>query len=355
MWDVEYKIALWALLLVILPAAVFLLAMRGRRKRMNRIGDAALIDKLMPSRSSAKPVVRIILFSLAFGLLLVALVNPMIGTKKGKIQTSGIDVVIALDISNSMLAEDLKPSRLSAAKNALRALLNRMGENRIGIVVFAGTAYTQLPLTSDYGAAEVFIDDISTNDIARQGTAIGTAIERASKVFSRLEGRGKAIIIISDGENHEDDAEAAARRAAEEGIIVNTIGLGSAKGSPIPIYKNGINVGFKTDRQGNTVMTELNETMLQQIAAAGNGIYVHGTEGDVGINTILSELGRLKKQELSEVQFTSFESLYPWFALAGLFFLFFESLIGDRKYSWIGRRRPANTSLKPATDEHQPE
>lgn len=354
MWELQYKIALWALVLGILPAGIFLLMWRSRNRQVKRIGDAALLDKLMPSRSSAKPVVRIVLFSIAFILLLVALINPMIGTKKGKVATTGIDVVIALDISNSMLAEDLKPSRLSAAKNALRALMNRMGENRIGIVVFAGTAYTQLPLTSDYNAAEVFIDDISTNDIARQGTAIGAAIERSSGVFSKLEGRGKAIIIISDGENHEDDAEASARKAAEDGIIVNTIGLGSPKGAPIPIYKNGINVGFKTDRQGNTVMTRLNEQMLQQIAAAGNGIYVHGTDGDVGINTILSELGRLKKQELSEVQFTSFESLYPWFALAALLFLFFESLIGDRKYGWIGRSyKPA--PVKPVSHEKQTE
>lgn len=354
MWELQYKIALWALLLGILPAGIYLLYWRRRNRQVKRIGDAALLDKLMPSRSQAKPMVRVVLFSIAFILLLIALINPMIGTKKGKVATTGIDVVIALDISNSMLAEDLKPSRLSAAKNALRALMNRMGENRIGIVVFAGTAFTQLPLTSDYSAAEVFIDDISTNDISRQGTAIGAAIERSCKVFSKLEGRGKAIIVISDGENHEDDAEAAARTAAEDGIIVNTIGLGSPKGAPIPIYKNGINVGFKTDRQGNTVMTYLNEQMLKQIAAAGNGIYVHGTDGDVGINTILSELGRLKKEELSEVQFTSFESLYPWFALAGLLLLFFESLIGDRKYGWIGR------SYKPAPEktvshEKQPE
>lgn len=336
-WKIEHTILLWAFTLLVVPAGIFLYSASRRRRALKRLGDAELVEKLMPSRSRIKPLIRFTLFLLAFTLLMAATVNPMIGTKQATAKSEGIDVVIALDISNSMRAEDLSPNRLDRAKAAIASLLNRMGDNRLGIVVFAGSAFTQLPLTSDYGAAEVFLTDINCGDIARQGTAIGTAIEEASKVFSKLEGRSKAIIVISDGENFEDDAEEAARKAAEAGIVINCIGLGSTSGAAIPEYDKGRAIGYKKDRSGNTVMTHLNEETLKKVAAAGKGVYVHGNNSDVGLDAVMNELGKMKKKELEEVQYTEYESLYPYLAFAALVLLLIESLIGDRKYAWLGR------------------
>jgi len=336
-WKIENLVLLWLLAVVLVPAGLFLLYRYRRRRALQQLGDPELVEQLLPSRSRVKPVIRFVLYILAFTVLLFTMANPMIGTKQAVAKSQGIDVMIALDISNSMRAEDLQPNRLERAKTAISSLLNRMGDNRIGIVVFAGTAFTQLPLTSDYGAAEVFLSDINTGDISRQGTAIGAAIRQAGAAFAKLEGRGKAIIVISDGENHEGDAEAAALKAAENGIIVNTIGLGSPEGAPIPEYEDGAQVGLKKDRDGNTVMTKLNENMLQRIAAAGKGVYVRGNNNDVGLEAVMSELDKLQKAELNEVRYTEYESLYPLFALFALALLFIETLIGDRKYAWLGR------------------
>ncbi|TND08125.1 MAG: uncharacterized protein FD123_2519 [Bacteroidetes bacterium] len=334
---IEHMILLWSLLLIPVLLVLFWIIQAGRRRKLGRLADPALVAQLMPNRSTVKPVIRFIFFLGGLLFLLLAVMNPMIGTKEKQMKTEGIDVIIALDISNSMRAEDLKPNRLESAKAAVDGLLNRMGDNRLGLVVFAGTAFTQMPLTSDYNAAQIFLDDISTGDIPAQGTAIGTAIELATRSFAETEGRGKAIIVISDGENHEDDAEAAARKAAEKGILVSTIGLGSTTGSPIPEYRNGTAIGYKKDRQGNTVMTKLNETMMKQIALAGKGIYVHGSGSDVGLDAVMSELGKLQKKEMDEVKYSEYDSLYPLFAFIALCFFVIESLVSNRSYQWTAR------------------
>lgn len=334
-WKIEHMILVWSLLAVPVIFVLFLFIQRSRRKKLQRLADKELVARLMPNRSVAKPVIRFVLFLTGLCFLLLAVMNPMIGTKEKIVKTQGIDVIIALDVSNSMRAEDLAPNRLESAKAAVQSLVRRMGDNRLGLVIFAGQAFVKMPLTSDYTAAEVFLSDVGTSDVRVQGTAIGSAITLAMNSFPETQDRGKAIIVISDGENHEDEAAQAAEKAAGKGIIVSTIGLGSTTGSAIPEYRNGTAIGYKKDRQGNTIMTRLNEDLMKQVAAAGKGVYVHGQNNNVGLDAVMNELDKLQKKEMNEVKYAEYDSLYPLFAFIALCLFVIESLISDRSFGWF--------------------
>ncbi len=248
-------------------------------------------------------------------------------------------MVVALDISTSMLAQDIKPDRLTRAKQALFKLIDRLQGDRIGIIIFAGKAYTQLPITTDYAAAKMFVSTISTKDIPSQGTAISEAIELGTSSFEESD-HSKAIIIITDGENHEGNAVEAATAASELGIRVYTIGMGLTDGSPIPITNSyGQQTGFKKDREGNTVITRLNEVMLQQIAAAGNGDYVRANNTQAGLSKIFEKINALEKSEIETRMFTDYEDQYQYFLGFGLLLIFLEFLIFDRKTRWAARIR----------------
>ena len=256
-----------------------------RTRRVRKFGDEELVKALMPSWSGAKGWVRMILFSLAFAFFVLGLARPQIGAKLSEHTTRGAEIVICLDVSNSMLAEDYSPNRLDRAKLAISRLTDKLKDDRIGLIIFAGSSFVQLPVTTDYVSAKMFLGSIDTGSVPIQGTAIGDAIFTAIRSFSAQSEKSRVIIVISDGENHEDDAVAAAKEAAENGIRVYTVGVGSSEGQPIP-YESGL----MKDKDGEIVVTKLDEDMLRQIAKAGNGAYVHAGNEEFGLNPIIDEI-----------------------------------------------------------------
>jgi Ca-activated chloride channel family protein len=318
---------------------IFVSALYLRRLALRKVGDPGIIRRLIPDVSKEKLILKFILLMAAFVFIVIGLANPQTGSKLEKVQRKGIDLVVALDVSNSMLAQDIKPDRLTRAKQALFKLIDKLQGDRIGIVIFAGKAYTQLPITTDYSAAKMFVSNISTTDVPSQGTAIGEAILLGMESFDKKD-QGKAIIIITDGENHEDGALEAASAASEEGIRVFTIGMGLPDGSPIPLYNSyGQQSGYKKDNQGNTVVTRLNEQMLQQIASAGQGDYVRANNTQAGLSKIFEKINALEKQEIETRMFTDYEDQFQYFLGLGLLLLFLEFLIFERKTRWASRIR----------------
>ena len=320
-------------LLLLIPVFVVLyLAWNGWRKRaLKRFGELKVIRGLMPRQSSVKPLFKFIILLTAFIFLVVGVTDPQVGSKLEKVKREGIDLYLVLDVSNSMLAEDIKPNRLERAKMAISNLIDRLQGDRIGIVVFAGHAYKQLPLTTDYSAAKLFLSAVDTKIVPTQGTAIGEAINMATESFDDTQ-HNKAIVVITDGENHEDDAVGAAKSAVEKGIKVFTIGMGLPDGSPIPLYdRNGNKLGFKKDRQGKTVVTKLNEDMLRQIAAAGDGSYVRASNVTSGLSKILDDINKIQKKEIETRQFTDYEDRFQLFLAMALILMLVELLIANRK------------------------
>jgi Ca-activated chloride channel family protein len=321
----------YAFLLIPFFLVVFIIVNHWKKRTMKHYGDFDLVQKLMPDVSKAKHVWKFILFTIAFAFLILGLVNPQIGTKLEESKRKGADIVICLDVSNSMKAEDIQPNRLERSKQAISKLLDKLEGDRIGIVVFGGEAYVQLPITSDYAAAKLFLESINTDMIPTQGTAIGKAVNLAVESFGKDEGKNKAIIVITDGENHEDDAVSAAESAKEKGITVHTIGMGSENGAPIPVYKNNVKDGYRKDKEGNTVVTKLNEPMLEEIAASGDGIYVRASNSDAGLNNVLKALEKLEKKQFESKMFSDYEDRFQPFIIAALLFLIIETFLTERK------------------------
>lgn len=333
----EHEKYLYALLLIPFFSLLFILYIIWKKRTVRKFGEWDVIAQLMPLLSGKRLVLKFILLMLAYGFLIVALANPQIGSRLEKIQRKGADLVIALDVSNSMLSQDIRPDRLTRAVQGISKLIDRLEGDRIGIVVFAGKAYVQLPITTDYSAAKMFLSTISTQMVPSQGTAIGDAIELSVQSFKQDE-RSKAIIIITDGENHEGDVMEAAQLATEKGVKIFTIGMGSPEGSPIPLFdKFGRQTGYKTDKQGQTIVSRLDETTLQQLASAGNGIYVRASTGQDGLTRILDEINTLEKQEIETKMFSEYESRYQYFLAISLLLLILEFIIPERKSKWADK------------------
>ncbi|HQO49031.1 MAG TPA: VWA domain-containing protein [Bacteroidales bacterium] len=327
--------ALYLLAVIPLLFALFMLARFQRRKAMKSFADHAVYKMILPMESLTRPWLKIILLLSSLALLVIAIANPQTGSKMEEVKREGIDIFIALDVSNSMLAEDILPNRLERSRQAINRLIDKLTGDRVGIIVFAGKAYMQLPLTTDYNAARMFVSTINTNLVPSQGTAIGEAIAMAVNSFETQTERNKAIIIISDGEDHEENALTAAEEAKNKGITVYTIGMGLADGAPIPVYNEyGKKTGFRKDRNQNTVVTKLNEGLLQQVAAAGNGAYVRANNTRSGLETIFSEINKIAKSEIEARVFTDYENKFQVFLALALLLLIAESLIAYRKTKW---------------------
>lgn len=318
----------YLLLLLLIP--FFFLGMGlwlwGRRRRLRRFGDEALVNELMPSWSRGKLWVRTVLLSLAFFFFVIGLSRPQIGAKLKDHKIKGAEIMIVLDVSNSMLAQDYSPDRLERAKLAISRITDKLKDDRIGLIVFAGTSFVQLPITSDYVSAKMFLNSISTESIPIQGTAIGDAISTAVQGFSAQSEHSRAIIVITDGENHEDDAVAAAKQAAEAGIKVYTIGVGSADGQPIPM-----NGELLKDKDGNIVVTRLDEETLRKVASAGGGAYVHAGNDEFGLTPIISDIRKMEDEEYNSVVFEEYNEQFMYFLGIALVFFVLEMLVGDRR------------------------
>ncbi|TDO00067.1 vWA domain-containing protein [Sunxiuqinia elliptica] len=328
---IEYLYALGVIPVFII---LFWITRRRRRKALERFGQTEVISQLMPNVSKSRPVVKFIIWLFALASLIIATARPQFGSKLKTVKREGVELVIALDVSNSMMAEDIQPNRLERAKRAISRLVDNLNDDKIGLIVFAGDAYTQLPITTDYPSAKLFLNAVNTDIVPRQGTAIGAAIELASVSFSPQFEGNKAIVIITDGENHEDDAIGAATSAAQNGIIVHTIGMGLPQGGPIPVVRNGQR-DYRKDKEGNVVVTKLNEEMLQQIAAAGNGIYVRANNAQVGLNTLFNEIDKMEKSEMESLVYSDYEDQFQWFIAFAIFLILLDFLILERKNKYL--------------------
>lgn len=324
-------------LLLLVPAFIVLFALLLRWKRMawKKYGDFQVISRLIPDYSRNRIILKFLFLLIALIFLVIGLADPQVGSKLVKAERKGIDIMLALDVSNSMLAEDIKPSRIERSKQAISRLIDELRSDRIGIILFAGKAYTQLPITTDYAAAKLFLSTVSTEAVPVQGTAIGEAIDLALKSFDESNQHSKAIIIITDGENHEGDVLTAVRQAADKGVHIYTIGMGSPEGGPIPVFQGNNRTGYKKDRQGSTVITKLNETMLQQIASAGQGIFIRASNTSAGLSKIFDEINKLNKSEIESMMFSDYEDRFQYFLAVSLLFLILDLLVVERKSKWI--------------------
>lgn len=295
-----------------------------RNGAISRFATSTTAAYSFPGISTGRLVLRFLLLRHGLGLIIVALADPQYGSRPQEVKSSGVDVVIAVDVSNSMLAEDLKPDRMESARRALSRLIDQLHGDRLGLIVFAGEAFVQLPITTDRSAARLFLAGVNTNAVPTQGTAIGEAIELARESFDAERPGGKAIIVITDGENHEDDAEGAAREAAKAGIVVHTIGMGTPQGAPLPVRRNGQLTGFRKDASGTTIVSRLNEEMLIRIAAAGNGTYVRATERSTGVEELVDDLRAMEGSETGTWQYTSYDAQFQYPLGLGLLLILFS-------------------------------
>ena len=318
---------LWLLLLVPLIPVVYGILRALRRRRIRRFGDEALVRSLMPSWSGAKGWIRIILWDLALLCFVIGIARPQMGAKLKEHEAKGAEIMICLDVSNSMLSQDYSPSRLDRAKLAISRVVDKLQGDRIGLIIFAGTSFVQLPITTDYVSAKMFLGNIDTGSVPVQGTAIGDAILTAAKSFSAQSEKSRAIIVITDGENHEDDAVDAARQAAELGIKIYTVGVGSLRGQPIPI-----NGELLKDKDGNIVVSRLDEATLKQIADEGHGAYVHAGNEEFGLNPIIDDIKKMEAEKYNSIVFEEYDELFMYFFAAALALLVLEMLIGERRH-----------------------
>ena len=319
-------------LLVMIPVLAFLQLyfQVQRKKKLQKFGNTDLLNHLMPDVSFIRPAVKFYLLLLAIAVIIVTLASPQFGTKLETVKRKGIELIIALDVSNSMNATDVEPSRLDRAKLAIERLTGKLINDRIGLIVFAGEAYVQLPITTDYASARLFLSSINTNMVPTQGTAIGSAIRLAANSFSQQEDINRAIVVITDGENHENDAIEAAKAAREEGIQVYTVGMGSPDGAPIPISPDNRSK-FMKDRDGNVIITKMNTNLLNQIAQAGNGEYIPANNIRRGINDLIDKLGELEKGEIESKSYSDYDDKFQYIAGLALLILIIEFIILERK------------------------
>lgn len=319
----------YLMLLLLIPVffVIQALVLKFRAKRLRRFGDQALVEKLMPSYSKAKVWLRLSLFTIAFLFFVLGISRPQMGAILKEHKTRGAEVMVVLDVSNSMLAQDYSPNRLERAKLAISRMVDKLRDDRIGLIVFAGNSFVQLPITTDYVSAKMFLSSISTESVPIQGTAMGDAISTALRSFSAQSDKSRAIIVITDGENHEDDPVAAARQAAELGVRVFTIGVGSPQGTMIPMGDGQ----YLEDRDGNPVVTRLDDKVLQDVAEAGKGLYVHAGNREFGLDPIIEEISRMDDEEYNSIVFEEYDELYMYFLAVAFFFLVLEMLVGDRR------------------------
>jgi Ca-activated chloride channel family protein len=324
-------------LLLIIPILLGLFAyvQLWKKKKQAEFGDLQLIKKLSPERSIFKPILKFGVLLLAIFFLIVGLVNPKIGTKVEKVKREGIDIVFAVDVSKSMLAEDVSPNRLEKGKQLVSQIINNLGDDRIGIIAYSGSAFPVLPITTDYSVAKMFLQSMNTSTISSQGTSIDEAIQLSGQFFDKKAQTQKLLIIISDGEDHSDNAKDAAEEAKELGIKIITIGVGSENGGRIPLKINGIVEGFQLDKNGEIVVTKRNPEVLTEIAKVTNGNYIDGNNTKAVVDFITERLKNIEKNEFEGMEMANFQSQFQWFLGIGFFLLLLDLGMTERKTKWV--------------------
>jgi Ca-activated chloride channel family protein len=341
MLQYAHIIFVYALAAIPVLILVYWLGMRSRNKAIKRFSEVILFKQLSAESSVSKKNLKFILELLAMLLIIGAMIDPEIGSHEETVERRGSDIIIALDVSNSMNAQDILPSRLEHSKQAIEKLIGELQGDRVGIVVFAGQPFVQLPITTDYAAAKMLLQPINTAMIPVQGTAIGSALDMCTKMFvdqgANAVGRNKAIILITDGENFEDDALRASKDAAGQGVIIHTIAMGSAEGAPIPTYINGVQSGYLKDKEGTTVVTKLNIDLLKQIADATGGTCVRATSSDAGLENILGQIRKMGKKLISSKVYRDYDEQFEFFIIPALLLLLLDLFITERKTKWYQR------------------
>lgn len=335
MFRFEHTEYLWLLVLIPVLIGIYLIVVIVKKRNLKSFGEPSLVKQLVLDLSTFRYNLKFLLMTFATILLIIALAGPQFGSKLIDVKQKGMEIMIALDVSNSMMAEDIKPSRLERAKQELSRLMDRLEHDKVGLIVFAGEAYTQIPITNDILSAKMFLSGINTGMVTRQGTAIGSAIELATKSFTQDLEAGRAIIVISDGENHEGDVMEACRSAVEKHINIFTIGMGQPQGVRIPINTGSYNRDYLRDRDGNFVITELNEQMLLQIATMGNGKYYRASAPGMGLNDIINQLKKLDQVEMTSQVYSEYEEQFPYFIWAAFFLLILDLFIQEKRNKWL--------------------
>ncbi|WP_289037468.1 VWA domain-containing protein [uncultured Zobellia sp.] len=336
MIQLDEKIYFYLLAIIPVIIVLFVLLQLWKKRTQKKFAETQLLKRLSPDKSNFKSGLKLLFFLLGLAFLTLGLVNPKIGTKLETVKREGVDVVFAVDVSKSMLAEDIAPNRLEKAKRLVSEIINQLASDRIGIIAYAGQAFPQLPITTDYGAAKMFLQSMNTDMLTSQGTAINEAINLATTYYNDEEQTNRVLFILSDGEDHsEGDAKDAVEKAVEEGIRIFTIGVGKTKGAPIPIKRNGVVESLKKDSQGEVVITKLNEDVLIDIAEEGNGEYINGANTEEAVEYIKDQLLQMDKKEFEAKQFAEFKDQFQWFLGIGLLFLLLDIFVLDKRTKWF--------------------
>ena len=335
MYELEEQKYLYLLLLLPLMALLFLYVQYWKRKKQREFGDLVLVAQLSPAKSPFKSILKFVVLILALASLIMALVNPKMGTKMETIKREGIDIVFAVDVSKSMLAEDVAPSRLEKSKQLVSQIINQLGNDRIGIVAYAGSAFPVLPITTDYGVAKMFLQSMNTNMVSSQGTSLDEAINLSGTFFDKSNKTSKLVILISDGEDHSEGAEDAAAEATKMGMKIITIGVGTPKGGPIPLKQNGVVQSFKRDQNNEVVITKLNAESLESIAKATKGMYINGNQTKEVLEKIKKALDTIQKTEFEATQMANFQSQFQWFVGLAILLLILDLFLLERTTAWI--------------------
>ena len=325
---------------------VFLIFRRWQKKSIRKYFDINTIKFLSPEISNSKPLLKFIIISFALLMLVISLVNPKIGTELKTVKREGVDIVFAIDVSKSMLAEDIAPNRIIKSKRIVSELLNNLGSDRVGIIAYASTAIPVLPITTDFSSARMFLESLNTDMLSSQGTSIAEAINLSKNYFNDENQTNRVLCVISDGEDHENQNNNLSDIAKESGITIISIGVGSTNGAPIPIKENNIVKSYKKDEKGEVVITKLNENMLNDMATQTGGIYFKGDNTSLVVNSIVDELKEMDKQEFESKQFVSFKDQFQWFLFVGLFLIILDVLVFERKTYWIDKLNLFNENEK---------
>ena len=347
MYELEEKGYLYLLFIIPILVVLFLYVQFWKRKKQKEFGDLDLIQKLSPEKSTFKPILKMVLFLLGLTFIIIGLVNPKMGTKVEKVKRQGIDIVFAVDVSKSMLAEDVAPNRLEKSKQLVSQLINQLSSDRIGIIAYSGSAFPVLPMTSDYAVAKMFLQSMNPGMISSQGTSIDQAIDLANiKFFDKKDKTNKLLILISDGEDHTDNAETAAEDAQKNGIKIITIGVGTEKGGPIPLKRNGVVESFQRDKDDQVVITKRNAEILSKIANSSKGGYVDGNSTKVVVDYVKKVIDNTEKTEFGATQMADLKSQFQWFLGFGFFLLFLDTFLLERRTKWVRKMNLFNEEKK---------
>ncbi|TVZ56496.1 Ca-activated chloride channel family protein [Lutibacter sp. Hel_I_33_5] len=335
MYKIEEPIYFYFFAIIPVIIVIFLLVLWWKKRAQKKFASPELLQQLAPNSSTFKSVLKLVFLIIGLSFLILSLVNPKMGTKLQTVKREGVDVVFALDVSKSMLAEDIAPNRLEKSKQIISKIIDKLGSDRVGVIIYAGNSYPLLPITTDHAAAKMFLQNANPDMVSSQGTAINEALELAKTYYNNDEQTNRFLIIISDGEDHQEETKQVAQNIANEGIKVYTIGVGTESGGPIPMKLNGSLIGYKKDRKGETVITKRKPDVLQGIADAANGNYIDGNKTDNPVKTIEGIITNAQKSEFETKQFSDYKDQFQWFIGIGILFLVLDIFLFDKKTKWL--------------------